>query len=838
MNAPAPANRFDSKKNDLIFAVTLISIIIAGALDIFPESGHTVFVGILFLMSISAFLLGLNYKPAGNRTLYVHLGFHLALLLFTFQSRLYYINIFMLSFILWHLITPFLDKYKGLMGTAILLAFFAAYIIPLCHLKFPVFPIAFYPLYLTGYKLRGIDIGKTSRKLPLICINLFFSAAALAFIYLKATSYSVRDALNLLSNGSSGPLAAIYLPFWSLFLIWFFIGIYVLAAYFIKASPNQPDYVESAEEFLNKLGKAAISFVIFFSIAGVWLFISEYVIRGSFMETLLMITDPPAMFNLFCLCSIYLFLLSLTGKTFSTILVSLVMSILAVANFIKIRYFNEPFYPWDTYLIREAITISREYVNLPLLFAVLILLLGGFSAVLAVKKPVRSFLKPKLIAPLIPFAIAALLVNGILVYSPQELAKLNIAKSWYIGKGEMLSNGLLLQSIFYFKDYNKYVLSEPEGYSKETMDEIGRRLQAEVPPAEKPAVQPNIVLIMNESFWNPTKLNGVTFSSNIMEGYDKYKKGETVSPAIGGGTANVEFEALTGLSNYFIGSGVLAYNVYFRRDTPGIVSVLNENGYNTVAIHPFLPGMYNRNKVYKYMNFDSFLSLDAFNLETDLKGPYVSDEKLVDKILETLTEGQEPKFIFAVTMQNHDPYVDKYPGLDVTVKSDKLNASELGIISTYSQGISDGAKALDKLITALEKSDTPTVVYFFGDHLPRLGSLEDMLEIYERLNPEPDIKKTTLRSYSTPYASWSNFKDMRAFETPFSPSHIAYEILRDSGVDYPGYFNVLKGLEKEHMILQKEISGQVDLSSQYIKDYRLIEYDLILGKQYLLNTDK
>ena len=837
MKALESTSTFHRIKNNLTYVLIITSIILAGIPDVFLESQKAAFIVILFLLSIPAFFLGLTYTRISNKTLYIYLALNLVLLLFTFQSRIYYINIFMLSFILWQFATPLIIKYKGLIGTTVLLAFFAAYITPLYGLKIPLLPIVFFPLYVLGYNLRNMSIKKTNRKLLFAGANIIFSAISLAFFFYKALSYSNMEALNLLSDSTLGPLSAVYPPFWTAFLIWFLVSIYVLVTCFVKISPGRLTCTESSEDLLKGLAKNAFYFTGFFSIAGILLFIGEYAIRGSVKETLGIITDPPAMFNLFCLCSIYLFIMSLTGKALSTILISLTTVILAAANLIKIKYFNEPFYPWDTYLIKEAITISREYVNLPLLLVILILLLCGLAAILVLKKPVRSFLRPKLILPLIPFSIAMLLVNGILIYSPNELAKLNIVKSWYTGKGEMLSNGLLVQSLLYLKDYNKYVLSEPEGYSKETMEEISKRLQIEIPPGEKPAVKPNIILIMNESFWNPTKLNGVTFSRDIMKDYDKYKKGETVSPAIGGGTANVEFEALTGLTNYFMGSGVLAYNVYFRRYTPGIVSVMKENGYSTTAIHPFLAAMYNRNKVYKYLQFDKFITVEEFNEKTDLKGPYVSDDKLMDKILETLAEGPEPKFIFALSMQNHDPYVDKYPKLDVTLKSEKLSAGELGILSTYSQGVNDGAKALDKLITALEKSKTPTLVYFFGDHLPRLGSLKDMLDIYERLNPEPDKNKKAIRSYSTPYASWSNFKDTRTFDTPFSPSHIAYEILKDSGVDYPSYFNILKSLEKEYLILHKDISGQVDLNNQYIKDYRLIQYDIVLGKQYLLRND-
>lgn len=816
----------------------MASIILAGAADIFFDSRKYAFIAILLLMSVPTFLLGMNYIRVSRKTLCIHLFFNLALLLFTFQDRLYYINLFMLSFILWQFVTPFVIKYKGIIGLTFLAAFLAAYITQLYGIKVPLIPFVYYPLYLLGYELGKKGFSKTKRVLLMACANMGFSAAALAFFFYKLTSYTNIAALNLLSGTTPDPLAAIYLPFWTVFLIWFFISTCLLAAYFYKFLSREPSYAGDQDEFIKGLARDAFSFMRFFIISGIFLLTGECVIRGNIRETLGIITDPSAMFNLFCLCSIYFFAISLIGKTLSTILISLIMLVLTLGNFLKIKYFNEPLYPWDTYIIKEAITISKEYVNLPVIFCVLVLLLIGFGILLGLKKSVRSFFKPKLTLGLIPFSLAILLVTGYLFYSPQHLIKLNIAKSWYIGKGEMISNGMLVQTFFYFKDYDQYVLSEPKGYSKAAMEEIRQRLGNEFPSVDKPSVKPNIILIMSESYWNPTKFHDVTFSSDILKGYNQYKKGETLSPAIGGGTANVEFEALTGLTNYFMGSGVLAYNIYFRRNTPGLVSVMNDNGYQTTAIHPFLATMYNRNKVYKYMQFNKFLSIDDFNVDTDLKGPYVSDDKLMDKVLETLENGTGPQFIFALSMQNHDPYVNKYSKLAVTAKSDKLNEDELGLLSTYAQGINDASNALDKLIKALEKTDKPTLVYFFGDHLPRLGSLQDLLDIYEKLNPEPDENKKALRSYSTPYASWSNFKETRAFDTPFSPSHIAYEILKDSGVEYPSYFNVLAGLEKEHLILQKDVSGQVDFNDQYIKDYRLIQYDIILGKQYLTQAGK
>ena len=326
------------------------------------------------------------------------------------------------------------------------------------------------------------------------------------------------------------------------------------------------------------------------------------------------------------------------GRVLSSITLFLITAVLVVANYVKFKYFDEPFYPWDTYILKEGIIISKEYVNLPLILIGILIFIIAFIILLIFNKRVRSFFKPKFIKKLCPLAASLLIINGFIINTPGQVSKFWIVKSWYIGKVEMLANGLFVQNYMYLKNYDKYVLSEPSGYSMEKIKEINDRLSKEFPKSTKSDIKPDIVLIMCESFWDPTVLKGVHFSEDIMKNFNKYKKGEIVSPAIGGGTSNVEFEALTGLSTYFLGPGVLAYNVYFRRDTPGIVSVLNDNGYNTIAIHPYKAEMYNRDKVYKFLGFDEFISLDSFNADTDLKGPYVSDDRLIDKVLEILSK--------------------------------------------------------------------------------------------------------------------------------------------------------------------------------------------------------
>jgi len=816
----------------------ILMLVLACTLDYLFVRGHKTSVLIMLTISICVFFVSQFDMKLSKKAVLLNLSYNIIMLLLTINTRLYIINVLLLSYILWYIITPYIVKFKKLIGIILPVLLLVSYVIPLFNLKIPLFPLVLFPVYLLGYTIKGMKISKIKYGLPILLLN-FVSSLAATILFVIRTRYVLSSPnLRFINLWDVSSETALYLPFWTLILLWFSVSFGMLFMYVFKSFIKNKSEKDGFEKLFTRLSKDSFNLVGFFAFAGTLLFFAEYAIRGSISETIRMITDTSSMFNLIFLCTLLLLFVALIGRVLSSIIIGASMTILTIANYIKFKYWDEPFYPWDIYILKEGVTISKEYVNLTLVVIVLVILLIGFVALLIFNKKVRSFFKPKFNLPLVPIAIILILINVSIVNSPKELSKMAIAKSWYIGKTEMLSNGLLMQNYMYIKNYKDYVLTAPEGYSMEKMKEINDRLGKDFTKLAQPELKPNIVLIMCESFWDPTKLKGVDFSEDIMKNFNKYKKGEIVSPAIGGGTANVEFEALTGLTNYFMTPGVLAYNVYFRRDTPGVVSVLKDNGYDTIAVHPYLAEMYNRNKVYKYLQFDKFISVDEFNLDTDVKGPYVSDESLVDKCLDLLNEDNNPKFIFALTMQNHDPYIDKYPNPEVTASSDNLNEKEEGILGTYAEGIRDGGHALDKLITSLKDSDRPTLVYFFGDHLPRMGTVNDLRDIYNRHNPEIDLYKKDFRTYCAPYASWSNFKETRSFFSPFSPSHIALEILKDSGVDYPNYFNVLAGLEEDNIYLQQLLTKDVDQNNQYIKDYEMIEYDIILGNQYLKKLEE
>ncbi len=771
--------------------------------------------------------------------LLVNIGF---LTLTYFNLRVLLINMLILSYLIWSIITPKLLRFKSFLPLTFLISFISVYAASFLEFSIPLFILVFYPVYVLGAIANQHNLIKTKKVWFFGLFNVLFSAFLLVIFMYKSLGNSILGSILFLNFNKLGTVTAVYLPFIALFMTWFAASSCLLFyMLFDKIEEGKPSFD------LTSFIKPIYSFISFFAVAVLVTLVCEFSIRQSIMTTIKDILDPNIVFNILLLCSIYLCLISLIGKGISNIIITILTIFLTLANYIKFTYFNEPFYPWDIYLIKNLIGISKDYLNIPIIIAASVVFVLAVLLLITFRSNVAKYLKPKITLMLLPFGILLFLLNtNVLTHNPLS-SQIGIEKSWYIGRTEILANGMLAQNYFYLKDLDKYLNPKPEGYSKEKMLEINNKYEKQVEQIASTSTaisneKPNIVVLMSESYWDLTKLNGITYSKDIAANVHKYQKGELAPPAIGGGTANTEFEVLSGMTMSFMSPGIIAYNAYLRTETPSLASVFDSNGYNTTAIHPNSGWFYNRDKVYNYFGFNKFIDVSSFNMETETKGPHISDNALVNKILDTLNSSDKPSFIFAVSMENHDPFNDKYDTFDVTAGSDKLDSSQQAIVSGFAQGLYDADQSLGKLIDALSKSNKPTLLYFFGDHAPRLGTLDDYYKIYDKLGTKEKLAKEQglgeLKYYTTPLVTWSNYKEMRTFPSVISPSHVGYEILKDAGVNYPNYFNIQPQLETTFPILHLKNIEKIDADNELIKDYHLIQYDLLFGKKYLQEIEK
>ena len=240
-----------------------------------------------------------------------------------------------------------------------------------------------------------------------------------------------------------------------------------------------------------------------------------------------------------------------------------------------------------------------------------------------------------------------------------------------------------------------------------------------------PQTPENLIVIMNESFADmQASFPQLELSEDPLTFFHSLKentiRGTILSPVSGGGTANVEYEFLTGGSLAFLPAGTVAYQLFAYDGLPSLSSQLKDAGYYNVAFHPYLSSGWNRTSVYKWLKFDRQL------YDEDVKDPYIIREYISDfsdyeQLYQLTEEIDQPTFIFNVTMQNHSGYSQGWNNLGKTVRVTGGAKNTYPAIQYFSL-MKESDRALQELIEHYSASDERTMVVFFGDHQPPLGT--------------------------------------------------------------------------------------------------------------------
>lgn len=338
-------------------------------------------------------------------------------------------------------------------------------------------------------------------------------------------------------------------------------------------------------------------------------------------------------------------------------------------------------------------------------------------------------------------------------------------------------------------------------------------------------LQPNVIVIMSESFTNPNSFGNLEFSQNPAANLERlsaqYISGTNVVPVFGGGTANTELEFLTGTPMFFLSS---AYSIpysnpsrFFSRNLyTAMPWLFRQQGYRTVALHPNVGSFFNRDRVYPRLGFEYFITKDDMPY-ADFKGWYISDEYFTSRMIEEIERAQQdhvPLFLFGISIQNHFEfwYIKyTYYQREIYATSPYLTQSHLGSLSTYAQGVLDADRQLARLIDFLSESDRPTMLVFFGDHLPVLGYHYDNILEYLGFISNQQLwawnNEDRQRMFSTPYLLWDNFNGSRQELGTLSTYFLAAQMLAHSGIDLNQYWqnvlyvnNYFRGLTENHYI--------------------------------------
>jgi phosphoglycerol transferase MdoB-like AlkP superfamily enzyme len=589
-------------------------------------------------------------------------------------------------------------------------------------------------------------------------------------------------------------------------------------------------------------GSLAITIVI----SAALVFAIELIVRGSLGQTLDFFQQPfrPGW------TTVALFALLLTGfdalfgrRHNGALLVAPFALLLATIGHQKSLYLGDPLYPTD-------FLYSRQIVELmPLLvrerpFTAGFMAIGGMAGLFLLAALWRYWrrrfpairLRGRIarLAVVVPALAFFVSIMDFATFSWTR-DRLQIIPMMWDQKENYASNGF---AIAFALNVPMAKVKAPPSYEDDVLDVIAPSGAAGI---SMPAEKPDVIIVMSESFWDPTLLPRTKITPDPMPNVRAVRSGSMFSPEFGGMTANVEFEALTGFSNAFLPYGSIPYQQYVRGPVPSLATFFRSEGYDTVAMHPFEGWFWNRKHVYDAFGFDRFLSIEALP-PMKSRGPLVSDDSLTDEIIRRADEAERPFFTFAVSLQGHGPYEPyRYPDAKTEVES-VAGYSTRQSIRSYAEGIADADRSLKRLMDWASKRDRPTVIVFFGDHLPPLNQGYTETGFLKEPVPERREPPEALALHrETPLVIWSNRTGPVKDVGSISPSLIPLKLFRAAGIKHPYYTGFLGRVDAAYDVIDRHLlmshAGPIsDWSQQQridplINDFRLLQYDAMFGRQ-------
>lgn len=594
--------------------------------------------------------------------------------------------------------------------------------------------------------------------------------------------------------------------------------------------------------------------------------------------------------NVILVALLYLMLLMLFNRFWTASIVILAVGIIvaAIEHFkVEIRY--EAILPADLGFLGpntgNMLTFIPAGAHVTILVA-----LGAFAVLLALILVLRHFdgrkgrmirtdnlslnLTSRLILLLLPILVFALYC--IHVSTTDSLANkfsraLGDTPSMWDSVYDAQRNGPL---VAFTRQLNPKIMDKPSNYSEETMKKVAARYQKEAETINASRTNnltdSTVVYVLSESFSDPSRVPGLKTNKDSMPNIRKIKAGTTsglmLSSGYGGGTANLEYMGLSGLSMANFESSLSSpYQqlVPSQHWTPTINQLWGAP-VNSLGYHSYESSMYSRATNYKKFGFSHFYTLtgpDVIKYQDKIdESPYVSDKSSYDSALEGIKSGKTNKFIQIITMQNHMPYHEWYENNDYTAESTTgtpLGDDEQQSIETYQKGVEITDQATQEFLNELDALDKPVTVVFYGDHLPGIYSsasedgnnslalhLTDYF-IWSNKASSSQGNKASDAAYSSPNFFVAQAADhMNAKVSPY----LAFltEMHSKIAAMEPPVVNKIQGWDRipEGQNIYLDQNGNPmstddfdKETKQLLADYKLIQYDITAGKNYLKDTD-
>ena len=594
--------------------------------------------------------------------------------------------------------------------------------------------------------------------------------------------------------------------------------------------------------------------------------------------------------NVILVALLYLMLLMLFNRFWTASIVILAVGIIvaAIEHFkVEIRY--EAILPADLGFLGSNTGNMLTFIPAGAHVTILVAL-GAFAVLLALILVLRHFdgrkgrmirtdnlslnLTSRLILLLLPILVFALYC--IHVSTTDSLANkfsraLGDTPSMWDSVYDAQRNGPL---VAFTRQLNPKIMDKPSNYSEETMKKVAARYQKEAETINASRTNnltdSTVVYVLSESFSDPSRVPGLKTNKDSMPNIRKIKAGTTsglmLSSGYGGGTANLEYMGLSGLSMANFESSLSSpYQqlVPSQHWTPTINQLWGAP-VNSLGYHPYESSMYSRATNYKKFGFSHFYTLtgpDVIKYQDKIdESPYVSDKSSYDSALEGIRAGKTNKFIQIITMQNHMPYHEWYENNDYTAESTTgtpLGDDEQQSIETYQKGVEITDQATQEFLNELDALDKPVTVVFYGDHLPG---------IYSSASEDDN---NSLALHLTDYFIWSNkassSQGNKASDAAYSsPNFFVAQAADHMNAKVSPYLAFLTEMHSKIAAMEPPVVNKIQgwdripegqniyldqngnpmstddfdkETKQLLADYKLIQYDITAGKNYLKDTD-
>ncbi len=385
--------------------------------------------------------------------------------------------------------------------------------------------------------------------------------------------------------------------------------------------------------------------------------------------------------------------------------------------------------------------------------------------------------------------------------------------------------------------------------TNENVDSFGDRITTNT--AEE---YPNVIMIMSESFCDPKAIPNVSYSKDPISYIRKLMKekntihGNLITSTFAGGTSNIEYEAFTANVSAFLPYGTVPYtdimNNLSRVQT--IQKVFKENGYKTLAIHSYNGDFYNRNKVYPSLGFDEFKEDKELD-DVGYYGKYVGDAVVYKNIIKELEDNKtnKPMFIWALTMQNHTPYtasnIEK-EALYIEVSGERISDIAKDKLTGYVNSLYESDRRLELLIDYLKESKKPTVLMFYGDHMPALYEVYYDTKMISTLDTTKWSTSEMKKLHEVPYFIYQNFDNQVKIKNTENVG--AYKLgnmlLSLSNVKKSSYFSFIDSLKyialRDRLFIDEKGNAYEEIQEGYVDEiykHKLLQYDMIYGNNYV-----